>query len=161
MSCENHVKTMQDRVMRKSSKIMSKSVQNHVMRKSCQKPCKTVSCENQAKSCQKSVQNQVNVKIKQNNVKTMQIRAKQANPPNHARTTSISERLRRGAHWAGGGKNRLGPWEILSQGEALTGLEVERSVLEMIRLRASNFSFFRRGGHWAGGGKIVSGNFLF
>ena len=40
-----------------------------------------------------------------------------------------------------GGKNRLGPGETLSQGEALTGLEAERSVSEMIRLRAWNFLF--------------------
>ena len=50
-----------------------------------------------------------------------------------------------GAHWAGGGKIRLGNFLLL--GEALTGLEAERSVSDFLLPRA-------------GGGKIRLGDFL-
>ena len=77
---------------------------------------------------------------------------------------------RRGAHRAGGGKIRLG--DFLLPGEALTGLEVERSVsgISCSQERRSpgwrrkdpsrGFLAPRRGAHRVGGGKIRLGDFL-
>ena len=76
---------------------------------------------------------------------------------------------RRGARRAGGGKIRLE--NFLFPGEALTGLEVERSVskISFFQERRSpgwrwkdpsrKFLVPRRGAHWVGGGKIRLGEF--
>ena len=68
---------------------------------------------------------------------------------------------RRGGHWSGGGgKIRLE--NFLFPGEAVAGLEVERSVsrISYSQERHPSWEFLipRRGGHWSGGGKIRLGN---
>ena len=59
---------------------------------------------------------------------------------------------RRGGHWVGGGKIRLGEFLIPWRGGRWAGGG---------KIRLGEFLISRRGGHWAGDGKIRLGNFLF